>query len=162
MARTAPAVDGTPDYQTVALRWIDASGDKRSDSNQVPAGATSAQIEAYADAMADASNASLYAVQVTAHYNSTPDKSDAVSDAKSESVFDNLVFLAKTVTNASQRGFTPAPIDAMFVAGTDTIDPSSTELAAIFTAFLAMVGAGYSIVSARYTERREINEAVNI
>ena len=161
MARTAPTVDGTPDFQTVSLRWIDASGDKRSDSIQVPTAATAAQIEAFAAAMAATSNASLYAVQVTAHYNSVPDKSDAVDEPK-DSVFDNLVFLAKTNTNLSQRGFLPAPEGALFVPGTDTIDPANADLATVFTTFLALVGAGYSIVSARYTERREINEAVNI
>ena len=90
-----------------------------------------------------------------------PDKSDAVDEPK-DSVFDNLVFLAKTNTNLSQRGFLPAPEGALFVPGTDTIDPANADLATVFTTFLALVGAGYSIVSARYTERREINEAVNI
>lgn len=161
MPRTAPTVNGTPQFRTVSNRWIDFSGDKRSDSLQTPAGATNAQIEAYAVALGAGSNASLYAVVVEDHYNSVPDKSNAVDEPK-DSVFDNLVFLAKTVANASQRGFLPAPVGSMFVAGTDTIDPTNTDLADIFTAFLALVGAGYSIVSARYTERREINEAVNI
>lgn len=161
MARTAPVVDGTPDYQKVSLAWIDASGDLRSDSIQVPAAATAAQIEAFAEALADISNASLYRIEVSAVYNSVADKSDAV-DAPKDSVYDNLVTLAKTNLNASQRAFLPAPEGAIFVAGTDTIDPANVDLAAMFTAFLALIGAGYTIVSARYTERREINEAVKI
>lgn len=161
MPRTAPAVNGTPQFRKVSFRWIDASGDKRSDSLQVPAGATDAQIEAMAVALAAASNASLYAVVPEAWYNSTPDKSDAV-DAPKDSVYDNMVALAKTVANASQRTFIPAPIADIFQTGTDQPNPASTELAAVLTAFLALVGAGYSVVSLRYTERREINEAVNI
>lgn len=161
MPRTAPTVNGTPQFRTISNRWIDFSGDKRSDSLQTPAAATNAQIEAYAAALAADSNASLYAVVVEDHYNSVPDKSNAVNEPK-DSAFDNIVFLAKTAANLSQRGFIPAPIAGNFVEGTDTINPASTELAAVFTAFLALVGAGYSIVSARYTERREINEAVNI
>lgn len=162
MARTAPAVNGTPQFKQLSLAWIDASGDLRSDSIQIPAAATVAQIEAYADAISDGANPSLYKIEVQDVYNSVPDKNDATTGEKSESVYDNLVFLAKNVTNQSQRGFLPGPLGTMFVAGTDQIDPTSATLAAIFTAFLALVGAGYSVVSARYTERREINEAVKI
>jgi len=161
MARTAPTVNGTPTLKKASLRYIDASADKRADSIDLPASATDAQIEAYAVPIGAASNANLYAVEVTDVYQVQPDKNDAV-DAVKDSVYDNLVFLAKTTANLSQRGFVPAPVGSMFVPGTDTIDPADTDLAAIFTAFLALVGAGYSIVSARYTERREINEAVNI
>ena len=161
MARTAPAVDGTPDFQKVSFAWIDASGDLRSDSLQVPAAATSAQIEAFAEALADISNAVLYKIEVSAVYNSVPDKSSAV-DAPKDSVYDNLVTLAKTALNASQRAFLPAPEGGIFVTGTDQIDPANVDLGTMFTAFLALIGAGYTIVSARYTERREINEAVKI
>lgn len=159
--RTAPTVNGTPTYITVSLRWIDASGDKRSDSLQAPTAATSAQIEAWATAQQAGSNASLYAVVKEDHYNSVPDKSNALDEPK-DSVFDNMVYLAKTTANLSRRGFLPAPIAAVFATGTDQPNPASTELAAIFTAFLALVGAGYTVQSVRYTERREINEAVNV
>jgi len=161
MARTAPAVNGTPTFRKASLRWIDASGDLRADSIQVPSGATDAQIEAFGEAIADISNASLYAVEVTDVYNSVADKDDAV-DAPKDSVYDNLVVLAKTATNLSQRMFIPAPEGDIFVAGTDQIDPTSVDLGLAFTAFLALVGGTYDIVSARYTERREINEAVKI
>lgn len=161
MARTAPAVNGTPTYKKVALRYIDASGDPRSDSLQVPAAATNLQIEAFAAAIAATSNASMYQIEVGEVYNSTADKSNAV-DAVKDSVYDNLVILAKTALNDSLRSFVPAPEAGLFVPGTDTIDPGNAALATYFTAFLALIGAGYSIVSARYTERREINEAVKI
>lgn len=161
MSRTAPAVNGTPQFKKVSMRWIDYSGDKRSDSLQFPATGTDAQIEAYAAALGAASNASLYAIVPEFWYNSTPDKSNAVNEPK-DSVFDNMVMLAKTSANLSQRGFIPAPINDLFADTTDQPNPASAELIAVMTAFLALVGAGYSIVSLRYTERREINEAVNV
>lgn len=161
MARTAPAVDGTPDYKKISLKFIDASGDLRSDSLQIPAAATDAQIEAFAESIADITNASLYQVEVAFVYNSVADKDDAV-DAVKDSVYDNLVTLAKTATNLSARSFIPAPEGSLFVAGTDTIDPANADLAVYLAAFLALVGATYDIVSMRYTERREINEVVRI
>lgn len=161
MPRTAPAVNGTPTYKKVSMAFIDASGDLRSDSLQVPAAATDAQIEAFAESIADISNSSLYRVEVGFVYNSTADKDDAV-DAVKDSVYDNLVVLAKTALNASARSFVPAPEGALFVPGTDQIDPANADLAIYFAAFLALVGGTYDIVSARYTERREINEAVKI
>jgi hypothetical protein len=161
MARTAPAVNGTPTYKQVSLRWIDASGDPRADTLQLPAAATDVQIEAIADTLSDISNASLYSVHVSDVYNSTADKDDAV-DAVKDSVYDNIAVLAKTATNETRRLFIPAPEGALFVAGTDTIDPANADLAAAFAAFLAPLGVSYNIVSARYTERREINEAVKI
>jgi len=161
MARTAPAINGTGTYKILSLRWIDASGDVRTDSIQIPQAATNVQIEAGVAALAAISNASLYSVGVQETYNSTADKNDAV-DAVKDSVFDNLVVLAKKATNESQRGFIPAPEGGLFVEGTDQIDPANADLATYLAAFLAVIGAGYSIVSARYTERREINERVMI
>jgi len=159
--RNAPTVNGTPTFVNVSLHWIDYSGDKRSDSIQAPAAATSAQIEAWAAAQQAGSNASLYKVEKSDIYNAVPDKTNALNEPK-DSLFDNMVYLAKTTTNISRRGFLPAPIDAVFAPTTDQPNPASTELVAIFTAFLALMGAGYSVQSIRYTERREINEAVNV
>jgi len=161
MASNFPTVNGTPTYKLVSLHYIDASGDVRSDSLQVPTAATNAEIQAYADASGDLSNGSLYKVEVSEVYNSVPDKSDA-TDAPKDSVYDNLVFLAKDATNASKRTFIPAPLASLFVAGTDEIDPASVPLGVYLTAVLALVAGTYSITQARYTERREINEAVKI
>jgi len=161
MARTAPAVNGTPTYKTLSMRWIDASGDLRSDSVQLPTATTDAQIEAIADTFSDISNASLYAVHVASVYNSVADKDDAV-DAPKDSVYDNLAVLSKTSTNVTARFFIPAPESGLFVPGTDQIDPTDADLAAALAAILAPLGVSYDIVSIRYTERREINEAVKI
>lgn len=157
MARSAPTVNGTPTYRRVSFRWIDASGDLRSDSLQTDA--TDAQIEAYAVDIGAISNADLYAIEVSDVYNSVADSSNAV-DAVKDSVYDNIVILAKNAVNDSFRCFLPAPEGALFIAGTDQIDPTNADLAAWLTEILVLAGAGFSIVSARYTERREINEAV--
>lgn len=161
MARTAPAINGTPTYKLVSLRWIDSSGDLRSDSIQLPTASTDAQIESIADTFSDISNASLYAVHVAAVYNSVADKDNAV-DAPKDSVYDNLAILSKTALNATARFFIPAPEAGVFVAGTDQIDPTNADLAAALAAILAPLGVSYDIVSIRYTERREINEAVKV
>lgn len=161
MARTAPAVNGTPVYKSVSLRWIDASGDMRTDSLNLPVATTDAQIEAIADTLSDISNACLYAVDVGFQYVANADKSDAV-DAVKDSVFDNIVLLAKTAAGDSRRLFIPAPEAGVFVAGTDQIDPTDADLSALMAAFLAPLGVTYDIISARYTERREINERVKI
>lgn len=161
MARTAPAVNGTPLYKSVSLRWIDASGDLRTDTINLPTATTDAQIEALADTMSDISNASLYSVEVGLQYASNPDKDDAV-DAVKDSVYDNIVLLAKTAAGDSRRTFLPAPEAGVFVPGTDQIDPTNADLAAWFAAMLAPLGVSYDIISARYTERREINERVKI
>ena len=161
MARTAPAINGTPIYKTLSLSWIDASGDLRTDTIQLPVAATDAQMEAIANTVEDVSNASLYKITVGEVYNSIADKDDAV-DAVKDSVYDNLVILAKTALNASSRVFIPAPEGALFVPGTDQIDPSNADLAAVLAAMLAALGVTYDVVSIRYTERREINESVKI
>jgi hypothetical protein len=161
MARTAPVVNGTPLYRNLSLSWIDASGDLRTDTIQLPVDATNAEMEALAESIADVSNASLYKITVGDVYNSVADKSDAV-DAVKDSVYDNLVILAKTALNASSRVFIPAPEGALFVPGTDQIDPGNVDLGLVLTATLAALGLTYDIVSIRYTERREINESVKI
>lgn len=163
MPRTAPTIDGTPTYRQVSFRYIDASGDKRSEAIRIDAAVTDALIEAWADKAQQISNASLYEVAITSHYSSVADKSDAVGDAPSDSVFDNIVVLAKNAVGDRINGYILAPSKAdLMVEGTDQIDPTSVGLASFLTAFLAVIPAGYSVVSARFSERSEINTAVSI
>lgn len=161
MARTAPTVDGSGDFKLVSIHLIDASGDVRSDSIQVPFSATNAQIEAVVDAYNALTNASIYKIEVSEVYNSVADKSDAVDQPK-DSVFDNFVFLFKDSMNNSKRGFVVAPVGDAFVSGTDQVDPTNTDIAAYITAMLALIAGTYSLTQIRYTERREINEAVKV
>lgn len=166
MPRSAPEVDNTgsaPAYVHVAYRFIDFSGDLRTVSMDLdPTAATDTLIEALAVEYGTASNADLYAIEVTDVWGAVADASNAVeTTGKSNSVYDNLVVQMKNVTNQSVRVYIPAPVSNLFVGGTDQIDGESTPLANFLTDALALFsGAGYTIVGARYTERREINEQV--
>lgn len=163
MARTAPTVNGTPAYSNVSLHFIDASGDKRSVSVQAGPGVTAAEIEAYAENIADASNANLWKIEVSQIYASAPSKASAV-EAIYPSVYDNVVVLLKTDMNRSQNVFIPAPNDTIMPPDSDV--PDATALALMAVTFINVLeGTGtenYNTVSARFTERREKNQAILI
>lgn len=150
--RTAPAINGTPSFKTVSIRWIDYTGNLRSDNYQLPAAATDAQVEALVAALQAGSNASIYRVDVNFAYYSVEDSSNA-NEVVWEDVKDNLVIQAKNTLADSEQMYVPAPSNDMFIEGTENIDPTNTELAAILTATLAAFGAGYGIVGARLSKR---------
>jgi hypothetical protein len=163
MAKQAPAATGAVTYYHIAYRFIDASGDRRTVSSDVlTADYTAIKAEALAVALGANSNASLFETNVKQVWASVPDKDNAVNAPK-DSVFDNIVILLKNATNQSINYFLPAPDDTLLVGdgAADEIDPAEQGLADILAAILAL-HAGYSVVSARYTERREINQAVAI
>lgn len=158
--RTAPAINGTPVYRRLSTRLQDVSGDIRSVSLDIPVAVTNAQMEAYVAALQATTQASIFSVEVSDVYASVGDASNAVVGQRN-SVYDNVALLLKTPANLSKNGFIPAPAPEVMLVDSDQIDPTSTELIAFFTAILA-VAPTYSVVSARYTERREINQAVKI
>lgn len=157
--RTAPVVDGTPPFQRASYRFIDASEDIRSIAIQFPAGTTAAQIEAIGNQLQALSNASLFAVEVTASYASQPDVSEADAVVHM-SVYDNVVVLFKDDTNRSYDVFVPAPTAELQPTDTDT--PVGTELTALILAVTSALEQGTTLdvqaVSARFTERREKNQ----
>lgn len=161
MARTAPAINGTPSYQRVSFHWVDASGDMRSDSADLPAGATVAQIEDVVEEMAANSGASLWKVEQAAVYEGDSSKTNANPTAPRNSVYDNVVgLLRNTTTRKTQNAFIPAPSPTLF--SPDTTDNPDTDptgvLAGIMSVWEVMLGAAAWVpVSARYTERREMN-----
>jgi hypothetical protein len=160
--RTAPQVDLVPSvitFKTVSLRWTDYTSDVRTDTYQLAATATSAQIENLADALQAASNASLYEIKISEHYSSVPDNDNALEEVW-ENVTDNLVIQAKKPTNESIRVFVPSPVNSMFIETTDAIDPTSVVLGAVLTAFDAVIDIDYEYVGARFTSRRQINQQV--
>lgn len=166
MPRTAPTIDnvgGSPSYVHVAFRMIDASGDLRTVSHDIAeADATDAKIEALAAGLAAVTNADLYSVEITQVWGAVPDSSNATDGAgRSVSVHDNVVAQLKNVTNQSVRGFIPAPAESIMTTGTDQIDGNAAALATYLTALTDIYAAdSYTVVGARYTERREINEQV--
>lgn len=161
--RTAPAVNGTPPFQRVSFSFVDASEDIRSIALQLPPGSTAAQIEAIATQLQALTNASLFKVEVTASYASSPDAGEALAELH-ESVYDNVAMLLKDQVNHSQNFFVPAPILDLVPADSDT--PIGLELLALILALTAALEQGttddWQAVSARYTERREKNQRVLI
>jgi len=159
--RTAPAVNGTGSYKRVSISYIDYTGNVRTTSDDFPQATTALQIEAYVAAEQALSKASIYKVEVSEVYNSVGDSSNALEEVN-PSVYDNVVFLAKTAANLSKNFYILAPDEAAFIDTTDQIDPANTEIAALMTAWLAAAGAGWSIVSARFSERRKTGKVVKI
>lgn len=159
--RTAPTVDGAPTFKEISLRWIDAVGDKRSDASIVSGAATNIQIEAVAAAMAAASNASLYAMRVVDVYEGAMSKANGDSAVR-ESAQDNIVYHAKDTGRVDRRSFEPAPIQTVFVTDTETPNEANGLLIAIMSAWDAVWAGTFAGVSLRFTERREINEKVNL
>jgi len=159
--RTAPTVDGSPTFIEISLRWIDAIGDVRSDVSLVAAAATDAQIEAVAAAMAAGSNASLYAMRITQVYEGAKSKANG-DNAVRESAQDNIVYHAKDTGRVDRRSFLPAPLEAVFVANTETPDAGDGLITAIMTAWDNAWAGTFAGISLRFTERREINEKVNL
>lgn len=157
--RTAPAVNGTPTYKRVSITLYDYTGEQRTDSYQIDADATPAEIEAIVDAIQAITNGTIWRVAISDVYNSVGDPTNA-TEAVWEESSSNLVFLAKDVANNAQDWYIPAPNNAVFVEGTENIDPTNLAIGGFLTAVLA-VKTGFSFVSARFTSRRDIGTKVN-
>ncbi len=159
--RTAPAITGTPTFKEISLRWIDANGNRRSDASIVDAAATDIQVEAVAADMQAGSNASLWAVRLVEIFEGAMTKSNALAAVK-ESENDNIVYHSKDATRADRRAFLPAPLESVFVSATNVPDPANALLAAIMLAWEDAWAGTFSGLSLRFSERREINEKVNL
>lgn len=157
--RTAPTVNGTPSFIVVSLTFYDYTGEQRTDSYQLDADSTNAEIEAFVAATQALSNGTLWRVQVKQTYNSVGDPSNA-QESVWEEASSNLVFLAKDVMNNAEDFFVPAPINSVFIEGTENIDPTAQAIIDYLAAILPM-RSGFSFVSARFTSRRDIGTKVN-
>jgi len=157
MARTAPTVDGSGNVRNLSIRMIDVSGDKRAVAFELGLAVTAAEIEAFVAAYAAVTNALVYAVHDTQLYTSPAIASGAVA-AEENSVFDNIVILAKSNTNESDELFIPAPERTLFVGDTD--NPDAAALAALIALWEPLLSGTKVAVSARFTERREKNQTV--
>lgn len=158
--RTAPNIGGTPTFKRISIGLIDAQGDLRSLSLIGIAATTVSMVETLVAAIQDASNASIYSCTISDVYEGARSKANALN-APVVSLYSNIVYHVKASPSESQRGYVPAPLSAVFVAGTDTPDSTNTLLITIMAAVDSVVGAAaYTGVSLRYTERREINDSV--
>lgn len=150
---------GTPTFKRVSVTMYDYTGEQRTDTYQLDADTTDAEVDAFVDALQVITNATIWRVIVGDVYNSVGDPSNATEEVWEE-VTANVVLLAKTADNQSQDFYVPAPENALFIEGTENIDPTNTELGTFMTAILAM-RAAYSFVSARFTSRRDIGTKIN-
>jgi len=156
--RTAPTVNGTPQFINVSVTVYDYTGDQRTDSYQLDADSTSAEIEAFVAALQACTNATIWRVVVGNVYNSVGDSSNAVEEVW-ENAKDNIVALAKNASNQAEDFFIPAPSNDLFIETTEEVDPANAELAAWLASILPM-RAGYSFVSARFSHRRQIGTKI--
>lgn len=159
--RSAPTVDlGTPNRITLSVRLMDAGGEKRAVSLDIPSSATDTQIDAYVNAMQAVSNATIYEVSKQEKYTSVPLEANTETDSPFVSVFDNLVLGLKDVANNKlQDAFVPA-VEGIIVLDGDVIDTEHGLYTAFRDAADALLGANYTPVSARFTERRDKNDSV--
>jgi|ERR1044071_2582483 hypothetical protein len=162
MPRTAPTYAGTPSYVIVSFRFIDANGSKTSTPYiTTSARATTAAIEAMADALSDASNANLYAIVVEGYTEGAASISTAVEEPR-ESANDYVNTLTRDpVSRKTQEVSIPAPIDSMFLPGTNTVDTTDTAYQAVNTAANTLLPDAYTFVSVRFSEHRKLNQKTN-
>lgn len=156
-------VTGTPTAgEFWTLRFIDADGTLRAYPLRVNAAMTDIELNAMLDSIGVGSNASLYALEHTMAYGTVPQQSNAI-DAVHTSVKDAIALLAKDIAaNRSQTIYVPAPSVGNFVANTDTPDPSTTPLSDIIAAVNTVTPVNQTVISARFTQRRQTNERVRI
>lgn len=165
--RTAGTVDGTGTYRLVSFHLIDASGDKATVSWRVPVTVINSEIEAAAAAYQAVTQASLYKITVAEIYGSVEDQNNAQNDQR-DSVYDRLGILVRDAAANADNLPVLAPEADTMLADADEFDPTSTFLPTWFTTGLALLNGGaggsgtFGVISARYSERSEINKAVTI
>lgn len=162
MPRTAPTYAGTPSYVIVSFRFIDANSAKTSTSYITTAArATTAAIEAMADALSAATNANLYDIVLESHTDGAASSSTAL-DASRESANDYINTLVRDpASRKTQEVSIPAPLDAMFVPGTNIVDTENTLYQDVNTAANTLLPDAYVFVSTRFSEHRKINQKTN-
>lgn len=162
MPRTAPTYAGTPNYVIVSYRFIDANGSKTSTSYITTAArATTAAIEAMAAALSAATNANLYDIVLESHTDGAASTSTAIDESR-ESVNDYINTLVREPTSRkTQEVSIPAPLDALFVAGSQKVDTTNALYQAVNTAADTLLVSTYVFVSVRFSEHRKLNEKTN-
>ena len=153
--RTAPAVAiANINKSLLTIHAIDASGDLYADSIETPDLVSDTNAEAIVAAYQAATQASVYKVSQTIEYVGDADTSNA-GIGQRNSVAEGVNNLYKNVTTLkSQTPRLVAPIDAVMQGNQDIPLISSTEMAALITATLAVL-SGYNHRSAQFTGRRE-------
>lgn len=161
--RTAPAVhDGTAEtagtkYVTT-LSLVDKSGDTFSESIVTTNAPSAANIEAWAAAYQNGSNASVYQVSLQKFWKGAKSTSNAVA-AERNSVKDGINVNFEDVTALkSYTGRLIAPVDTTMSANADIPTPTTGPLGALINAYgliLNTVSGAFVATTAQFTERRE-------
>lgn len=153
--RTAPEYDGIPTSVLYTLYLIDASGDLYTDALRFVTPPTTAELEAHVVAYQAASNASVYGITRVDEYFGEADPDNAVA-AYRGSVKDGVNLLIKNATTLTST--TPrlvAPIPEVMQGNQDIPLLTSTEMSTLILSYLTLLGAGWNMDTAQYTERRE-------
>ncbi len=157
-SRTAPIVNGTPTYLSIVFRLVDHRGDLRAISLRVPVGTLDADIENVALFLQAATNASLYEIQVKQVYSGERAAANA-DDAVFESLYDNIAINFKDVpADSQQTAYIPAPLGGLILDG-DVVDTTAVAYINYRGAVDTVLAGDYVPVTARFTERREKNDA---
>lgn len=158
-SRSVGTIDGTPTYINVSVRLIDSRGDLRTVTMRADPAVLDATVETLVAALQLATNASIYAVNVTQAYASLPLASLA-DDAVFESLFDNIAINFKDVgIGAQQTLYIPAPVGALILDG-DAVDVNNALYTNVRVAYDGVLESGFNALSVRFTERREKNDSV--
>jgi hypothetical protein len=146
----------TPDYVNVSFRYIDSNGVKDSFSIRTTvARATAAAIEGVVAAVAAASNAFLYKVEVQSVFQAgTASPSNALDAIKpnAKDVIERLQ--TDPASGKSQYGYIPAPLDAIFIPTTNEVDIENSLYTDFEEAIDLLLPAAYNPVSVRFAEHK--------
>ncbi len=155
--RTAPvvAIANITSSET-SLHFMDASGDKTTNTLLTPDLVGDSLVEAWAAAEQATSQASLYKVKQTIVYGGDADASNAGTDQRN-SIADGNNLLFKNIPLLTTQTLRPvAPILAVMQGNQDIPLLGTPGFADVITALLAIIGAsGYNMQSAQFTGRRE-------
>lgn len=153
---------GNPNFKTATFRFVDARGDKTAVSVSTLLTATTAQIAALRTALGNATNANLYEVQITETFAGLPLASLALDQVftNTDSVV-NILF-KNQVTLESAPFEIPAPAGGMIIAN-ESVDTEDPLFIAVSEAVQDVLGdLAWVAYTARFTERRNINKAVQV
>lgn len=157
--RTAPAIDGSPTIVSITARLIDNEGDLTSVQMYVPtADYTDLLAEAFITDLQAASQASIYEVLIENQYIGAKQKVNADADQRS-TVHDVVNLRYNSLEKVGLTVPVPAPQEALFTAGTNDPDPNEPLLAALQSA-IGNLKFGFFLVSLRYNQQRDINQAI--
>jgi hypothetical protein len=163
--RTAPLLhdgtsDQTPNYKSLSISMIDYTGDQRTETIKVDAAATLTQLEAIVAALQAITNATVYKVIVGDVYSSVGSAANAGENVW-ENIQDNVVALYKDNQDNAFNSFVPAPEDSIFLEGTENVDLTNVPLSQ-YTAAIAAARSGFSLVSLRFSHRKQIGKRIKV